>query len=705
MPWYETVRRWGQTNLTEDDPGTIDMDFWRDYWKKMRLGGVIVNAGGIVAYYPSHFPLHYRASGLREGDDLFGSFSQAAKSEGLAVVARMDCNRAAQDFYREHPDWFCVDRDGVPYQSQGRYFSCVNTDYYKQYIPDILTEIIHAYHPDGFADNSWSGIRKNRICYCPRCRKLFREKTGFSLPEAVNWDDPVFRAYVRWSYDCREENWRLFNRITRQEGGEDCLWVGMVHADPHILEGHYVDLRHIARQTPVLFTDHQSRNALDGFEQNYVNGALLHGLCGESALIPESTAHYVTGARTFRLSAMPAAEVQTWLACGMAGGVSPWYHHIGGSRADRRKFDSTMDLMRWHAASEEYLYHRENMADIALVWSQDNADFYGRDQAVQRVALPWRGFTAAMRDSRMPYAPLHLDDLPEQAERFRLLVLPDVAAMSDHQLDALCSYLRCGGSLVMTGNTGLLDEDGQPRTASSLWEVLGLNADQAASVENSPCSGWESCQYHTYLALGSERHPILSGFEQTDIIGFGGHCVHVDTRGMLQPLCGMIPAFPIYPPEFSAMPRPRPEESPIFAGSTPWGGRVVYFAADIDRCFGAERLPDHGRLLSNAIDWALHGKRQIEVRGSGMLHLSLYRQGNRRIVHLVNLSGRDSLPGRLPELLPVHDLELRLPCSGDVRIYSLTHRRDLPVRCQNGRACVTVEKIELHEVLLVEEHI
>ena len=137
MPWYTEVTRWGQTNLTENDPPRIDLDFWRKYWKKMRIGGVIVNAGGIVAYYPSRFPLQYRAKELGN-DDLLGRFIRTAREEGLAIIARMDSNRATEEFYRAHPDWFCVDRDGKPYQSQGRYFSCVNSDYYREYLPAVL---------------------------------------------------------------------------------------------------------------------------------------------------------------------------------------------------------------------------------------------------------------------------------------------------------------------------------------------------------------------------------------------------------------------------------------------------------------------------------------------------------------------------------------------------------------------------------------
>src|SRR5438128_1055846 len=93
LPWYRRALRWGQTNITERDPMRYDVAWWRQYWKRTQVQGVIINAGGIVAYYPSRFPLHQRAEFL--GDrDLFGQLARAAHEDGLAVLARMDSNRA-----------------------------------------------------------------------------------------------------------------------------------------------------------------------------------------------------------------------------------------------------------------------------------------------------------------------------------------------------------------------------------------------------------------------------------------------------------------------------------------------------------------------------------------------------------------------------------------------------------------------------------
>ena len=76
-PWYRTTLRWAQTNITELDPTRYDIGWWREYWKQTCVQGVIINAGGIVAYYPSKFPLQHRAEFLK-GRDLYGEVVAAA---------------------------------------------------------------------------------------------------------------------------------------------------------------------------------------------------------------------------------------------------------------------------------------------------------------------------------------------------------------------------------------------------------------------------------------------------------------------------------------------------------------------------------------------------------------------------------------------------------------------------------------------------
>src|SRR5439155_19506390 len=102
-PWYKRCTRWGQTNITEKDPERYDIPWWREYWQRTQVQGIIVNAGGIVAYYPSKFPLQKRAEFLG-GRDLFGELTKAAHEDGLVVLPRMGCSRGAEQSYRAQPD-------------------------------------------------------------------------------------------------------------------------------------------------------------------------------------------------------------------------------------------------------------------------------------------------------------------------------------------------------------------------------------------------------------------------------------------------------------------------------------------------------------------------------------------------------------------------------------------------------------------------
>jgi hypothetical protein len=221
-PWYRRTLRWGQTNITEIDPPRYDIPWWREYWRRTAIQGVIVNAAGIVAYYPSKYPLQYRAQELG-GRDLFGDLTRAARADGLTVVARMDSNRVHEPVFREHPDWIAVDADGKPYRSGELYVTCINGPYYRSFLPDVMREVIGRSHPDGFTDNSWSGLDRDRICYCESCRRGFHDAAGKELPRRRDWDDVAFREWIEWSYARRLELWDANNTVTRGAGGDDCI--------------------------------------------------------------------------------------------------------------------------------------------------------------------------------------------------------------------------------------------------------------------------------------------------------------------------------------------------------------------------------------------------------------------------------------------------------------------------------------------------
>ena len=347
IPWYKRVTRWGQTNITEKDPPHYDIEWWRGHWKNTQTQGVIINAGGIVAYYPSSVPLHRQAQFLA-GRDLFGDLCRAAHQDGLVVFARMDSNRAHEEFYKAHPDWFAIDTFGKPYKSGDLFITCVNSPYYNEHIPAILTEISRLYHPEGFTDNSWSGLGRDTICYCDNCKKSFLEKTGKQIPLKKNWDDLAYREWIRWNYDRRLEIWDLNNRITKSAGGSDCIWSGMNSGSISGQSRSFRDFKEICQRADIIMLDSQARSDSDGFQQNSNIGKLIHGLLGWNKLVPESMAMYQAGKPTFRMASKPVPEARMWMLEGIAGGIQPWWHYVGASHEDRRIYNTSGAVFAWH---------------------------------------------------------------------------------------------------------------------------------------------------------------------------------------------------------------------------------------------------------------------------------------------------------------------------------------------------------------------
>ena len=711
QPWYRRTWRWGQTNITEKDPARYDIAFWRQYWKTTEVQGVIINAGGIVAYYPSKFPLHHRAEFLN-GRDLFGELTAAAHEDGLVVLARMDSNRTLEDFYRAHPDWFARTASGEPYRADERYVTCVNSAYYDEYLPGVLREIVERSHPEGFTDNSWSGLGRDSICYCSNCERKFRAAAGKPVPKRHDWDDPVYRQWIQWNYARRLEIWDLNNRATKAAGGPDCIWVGMNSGSVRSQAGRFRDNLGIAKRAEMLLLDHQSRTDSTGFQQNGDTGKLMHGILGWDKVMPESMAMYQAGRTSFRLAAKPAPEARMWMIEGFAGGIQPWWHHVGAYHEDRRAYRTAAPVMRWFRQNEQYLVNRRPVATVGVLWSQENIDYFGRDRAEELVDQPYHGFMQALIRARIPYLPIHADLLERDGANLKLVILPNLGAMSDEQCAAVRRFVERGGGLLATGVSSLHTPTGAPRPDFALADLFGAHttggerpvprAEGERPRRRGDTGGGSS---HTYLRIASgERHVVLRGFEETEILPYGGTLDNLRAdAGAIVPLT-YIPQSPVYPPETAWMRTERTNIPALVLNTRPNGARVAFLPADLDRRYTRDNLPDHANLLANIVRWAAADDIPLAVEGRGLIDCHLYEQPSRAILHLVNLTNAGTWRAPIEELFPIGPVKVRLklpPGIGGRSVKFLVAGRSTAARSQQGWLSFLVNSIEDHEVVAI----
>jgi len=354
-------------------------------------------------------------------------------------------------------------------------------------------------------------------------------------------------------------------------------------------------------------------------------------------------------------------------------------------------------------------------------------DYFGRGDGTINVDEPWNGFTQALVRARVPSVPVHIDDITGESGELglKLLILPNLAVLSDDQVAAVEAFLAGGGSLIATGLSSLCDGLGELRPDFALAGRFGVHVPARHGFRDEAMrTGWARDSLQTYLRLSpelrarfdgpltgdepqpaGERHPVLGGLDETDILGFGG---------MLEPLVvdpgatvpfTFVPEMPNMPVEAAWMRVSRTDIPGLVLRETPEGGRIAYMPADLDRRFSRDNQPDHGDVLANLVRWAVADDLPLRVEGPGLIDTHLYVQEGRLVLHVINLTSAGTWRAPVHELIPVGPLkvEVRLPAGvarGSVR--SLVSRKALAVDVSDGWARFQVGPIMDHDVVVVE---
>src|SRR5205823_4718695 len=116
--------------------------------------------------------------------------------------------------------------------------------------------------------------------------------------------------------------------------------------------------------------------------------------------------------------------------------------------------------------------------------------------------------------------------------------------------------------------SSLRNEWGERRADFALGDLFGAHALEK-QAEDRIRRKWASDTQHTYLRLAGDssspkshliaagRHPVLRGFEETNLISFGGLLEPLRLDASAQVLLTFVPPFPVYPPESVWMRQPR----------------------------------------------------------------------------------------------------------------------------------------------------
>ena len=690
LSWANNAMRWAQVAFTEEDPPRYDPNFWFDLFRKTHVEAVTLSAGGDIAFYPTKVPLHKRARDL--GDrDMLGEMIKGARALKMSVICRVDPHAMSEEAYAAHPEWAACTEDGKPrrhWAAADMWVTCQNGGFYFDFMPAVLREIATLYKPEGFFGNRWAG---SGMCWCNTCRTKFRAATGLELPVSNDPQEPRRKAYILWNAQMRAQQFALWNEAAKAASRDGFFSPNGGLNDPNTVIHPLVAVDRQGRSgtTPV-WTMGKYAKQVRAYMQNLpVCGLFNVGVEDENR---------------WKDSVQRGPELEAWAHSGIAQGFRPWFCKFNARVFDPRWVAPVSKIFQWHYANDKYMRNTANLAKVAILNSYQSGTFTAGGvapaagdgiRAAQRVGDAQNGYYQALVEARIPFE--MADDRqmePQHIGRYRVLVLPDIAALSEAQCQQIRDYVIAGGRIVATGETSLYDELGRKRANFGLADLFGCDY---VKTESAIKNSYLTPRHPHALTRGLENAPrVIAATQQLTVKP------HDDAR---QPLT-LVPSYPDLPMErvFPESGQEATNISAVFCRDV-GKGRVVYFPSDLDRTFWEVLSEDHLVLLKNAVLWAMDEPQPMTVTGPGLIDIAYWRQKNSLAAHLVNMNNPMMMKGPYREMIPAgpYNVSLTIPDGAKVTRVKLLESGAVPkTRTAGNRLIVEVPHIRLHEVVAVD---
>ena len=693
--WWMRPMRAFHPNMREVDlPGLDARKFIADC-KLTHCDSVFVSAGGIYAFYPSQVKYHY-VSKLLEGRDFLKQAVEAGHEAGLKMIARVDFSKAREPVFREHPEWFARRQDGSPVMGRGFYTTCPNSPYRNEaFAAPVIREILTRYAVDGFHLNAGGFV----YCFCGNCQEKFKKRFSRALPAKPDWSSAEWKQFIAWRYDCNAENFGFCHRVML-DVRKDVFWTGeLVGLDePMGFRNSAYDIVRLANAcSSVMSTIDNLAPAVDMRWVAGMTAKYVRTVGGGRPPILNLKAQIRDGG--WPRASAPAAEYAMWAYQSIANGAGlkmPIFGIQGKSEDERnvKAIAEVFGVLEKHAWVYDYA---QPVAPIALVWSQQTLDMYGEANPAARHAENFWGLYAALVESHLPFDVIGDGWLNEERlNRFRCLVLPNMACLSEAQSKAVAAFVRKGGGLVATFRSSLYDETGNRRSTFGLEPIFG--ARPRTEPAGKFLSSDDQVVHSAYLCL-QQTHEAIRSFRQTKILPLAFGVSPVDTLpGAVTPLVLGYHANPGIPEEID---NPVKTTLPACVVNICEKGRVVYFPAEVDKFYWRRKMSDHRELLESAVLWALGTPSPLQTDAPGLVELTVYEKDKHLFVHFVNAVGRVPLDG----IVEVHNIKtsLALPRQTAIRRASaLLAGNQLRFDVRNGRVEFTLPRLGAYEVVALE---
>ena len=434
--WNRTPIRLIQTNLPEIE-GNMDRDAYVKSILDASANTVLFNTGGIVANYQTKLPFHWKNPYMGKGD-LVGDLVKKFHENGIKYIARFDFSKLDSSIAAKKPEWLYVGTKGEHQIFNGLVSACINGGYYQEYAFEILKEAIANYPLDGIFFNmmgytgaDYSG-KNYGICQCENCKKRFLAFSGLTLPK--NNGDPGMNEYREFQRVTSEE---LYTRITsfiKQQNPNLIIY------NYNAVGTSWIASESGASMAPGVDNIYHATNNVKRTLGSYKDRTPLNLIMGFQAI-------------GYRNIVSSPNLLRTWWLENMLHGAPVSLVVVGTlvHYEDRVFFPIVNELFAFHKTNEKLFTNVQAVNNVALV-AGSGAEYEGMMKLLSEEHI--------MYDVIIP-SQLGDDRTPRSLEDYDVIILDDVASMSENLVALLDRYVQNGGKLLVTGATSTSDEKGR----------------------------------------------------------------------------------------------------------------------------------------------------------------------------------------------------------------------------------------------------
>lgn len=412
-----------------------------------------------VTYYPSEVPGAQQHEGIKK--DWIKEVSTLLKKKDIEFVAYY-CIEYDEGAARRFPQWRVQRPDGSGLIRDDEFakwsLCCYQTDY-RKYCLKQLEEIVSRYSPDSlFLD-----IFGASLCYCDNCRSKFQSQFHYPLPES---DEEVLLHKTDIVQFLNENAKDFLAELKQRVKAIDPTLAVTVNFSCHYPQ----EIRDML--------DYQFSEPL--LKDNWFSSAYARDTAiGRYPILVPGEASQV-----YNYSSVNeyVCDLSSIAAQGCRTGMYSGSQHIDGTLdfQEARLLGAAFNEIE---KMEPYLTDRSPVKCVGILQSDLSMSInipalhpdailrMKRHNPHQNAVL---GAMQLCEKAKLPFMILPERTVTEDLlKQFDVLLLPEVFVIEEDIADILRSYVKNGGLLISSGQSGLWDADSTKRQSSSIADLLG----------------------------------------------------------------------------------------------------------------------------------------------------------------------------------------------------------------------------------------